>query len=301
MPSRPISLPSAMSRAPRYIRVRTVENGRAAIHRFSIEEYVQASIVSELAPASGDPAVVSRMFEVQAILARTYAVSHLGRHGRDGYDLCATTHCQLFDPARLKTSRWAAAATDATRRTAGMIVWFDRAPASVLFHADCGGHTSAATSVWGGAPRSYLAPLADDGPAAAAHSTWHYEATREALRLALNGDMRTAVGIRLQDVEVVDRDEAGRAALIRIRGDRDRDVKGEIFRDVTTRAFGARSIKSTWFDVHKERTGYVFEGRGFGHGVGLCQTGALARLGAGAAPRSVLAYYFPGTRIVTLP
>ena len=51
-------------------------------------------------------------------------------------------------------------------------------PAEALFHADCGGRTSRADDVWGGVGRPYLLSIADDGPAAAAHATWRYEATR---------------------------------------------------------------------------------------------------------------------------
>ena len=56
---------------------------------------------------AGEVETVERMLEVQTIISRTYAVSHLGRHAREGFDLCSTTHCQLFDPRRLQTSRWA--------------------------------------------------------------------------------------------------------------------------------------------------------------------------------------------------
>ena len=65
----------------------------------ALEDYVRAAILSEFAPPAGDPGDIERMLEVQAIIARTYAASHLGRHQREGFDLCATTHCQLYQPA----------------------------------------------------------------------------------------------------------------------------------------------------------------------------------------------------------
>lgn len=285
---------------PEQIRIRIFEGGRATIRHVPLEEYVRATIVSELTPAAGNAGVVGRMFEVQAVLSRTYALSHLHRHHRDGYDLCATTHCQLFEPGRLKGSRWASAATDAVRKTAGKVLWFGQEAAAALFHADCGGHTSAPATVWGGAPHPYLRARADDGPAARAHATWRYEATRDAIRLALNADTRTAIGSRLDDITVIERDDAGRAARIGLQGQRVRDVKGEVLRDALTRAFGMRTIKSTWFDIREERTSFIFEGRGFGHGVGLCQAGALARIEAGNSPSNVLLRYFPGTTLKTL-
>lgn len=286
--------------APDVLRVRVAEGGRTAVRHVPLEEYVQGTIVSEFAPPGGETAVVGQMLEVQAVISRTYALSHLGRHARDGYDLCATTHCQLFEPSRLRTSRWARAAAGAVRKTSGMVLLFEREPASALFHADCGGHTSASSAIWGGAPRAYLRAAVDDGPAERAHGTWRYEATLDAVRLALNADGRTAIGARLDDLTVVERDAAGRAIRVRLHGRRARDVTGEVLRDALTRAFGVRTIKSTWFGVRKQRTSFVFEGRGFGHGVGLCQAGALARIAAGASPSAVLLRYFPGTRLSSL-
>jgi stage II sporulation protein D len=285
----------------RLLRVRTVEKGVATVRQLPLEEYVQASILSEFAPADGDAAVVEKMLEVQAVLSRTYALAHLDRHKRDGYDLGASTHCQLYQPGRLTTSRWAGAAARAVLCTQGMVVWFDRSPASTLFHADCGGHTSTPVAVWGGTPTSYLPPLRDDGPAATAHREWTFGSSREAIRRALNADVRTAPGKRLDEIEILQRDDAGRAVRVRIAGEHRREVKGEVFRDVLTRSFGARSLRSTWFDVREDRSTYTFAGRGFGHGVGLCQAGALARVSAGASPAAVLTRYFPGTRLITLP
>ncbi len=71
-------------------------------------------------------------------------------------------------------------------------------------------------------------------------------------------------------------------------------MRGDEFRQVLTRAFGPRAIRSTRFDVRRTGAMFTFSGRGFGHGVGLCQAGALARLRAGATPADVLRYYYPG-------
>ena len=127
---RATDLPAAPRRAPATVRVQVVEAGKPAVRSVALEEYVQATIISEFAPASGKPAVVERMLEVQAVISRTYAVAHMGRHRAQGFDLCATTHCQLFQPSRLKTSRWALAARAATLATSGAILWYGNRPAS---------------------------------------------------------------------------------------------------------------------------------------------------------------------------
>jgi stage II sporulation protein D len=285
---------------PATIRVGIRNGNKVTIRKVPFEDYVQAAIISEFAPPSGERDIVERMLEVQAVIARTYALAHLGRHAADGFDLCSTTHCQLFQPSRLTTSRWAAESAEAVRRTAGTVLWFDGAPANALFHADCGGHTSKADDVWGGAGSPYLVSIADDGPAADAHAAWRYEASRSAVLAALNKDPRTRVGARLDGIQVIERDGAGRAERVAIHGTEERIVRGETLREGLAQTFGARTIKSTWFDVHRDGTTFVFEGRGFGHGVGLCQAGALARIRAGARITAVLQRYFPGTRIVTM-
>lgn len=299
VPARP-TLPWAPPPAPQFIRVGIVEGGTTTIRRVSLEDYVQAAILSEFAPGSGDPVIVERMLEVQAVVSRTYVLAQLSRHGKDGFDVCATSHCQLFQPSRLQTSRWAPASAAAVSATSGRILWYNGAPARALFHADCGGHTSNAIDIWGGQGVPYLVGISDDGAASEAHASWRYEASFDTVRQALNADSRTRVGARLDGIEILDRDPAGRAEHVLIHSTQPRTVRGEDLRDVLTRALGARTIRSTWFDVHREHGAYVFEGRGFGHGVGLCQAGALARIRAGAKPAAILQRYFPGTKLIAL-
>ena len=82
-----------------------------------------------------------------------------------------------------------------------------------------------------------------------------------------------------------------------LRGTRTFVVRGEVFRDAVARALGAKSLRSTLFTVKKSKDAFVFSGKGYGHGVGLCQAGMIARVRAGASVEDVLARYFPGTRL----
>lgn len=277
--------------------VRVQAAGEKAVRTVRLEDYVEAAVLSEFAPPDGDPALVAQMLQVQAVIARTYALANRGRHARQGFDFCSTTHCQLFEPRRLKTSRWAPQAAEAVKRTGGVILWDGRAPVAAMFHSDCGGHTSTSVAAWGGSTRPYLVAARDDGPAASAHTAWTYSAPAPALRAALNADPRTRVGSRLDAITIVSRDPSGRAETVALHGQRERLVRGEDLRAVLARQFGARAVRSTLFDVRREGTVFVFQGRGFGHGVGLCQAGALARLRAGARPAEVLARYYPGTTL----
>jgi len=295
----PIATPRGATMArvqmPSTVRVQVREGTAVVVREVALEEYVEATVLSEVHPDAAEDRVAELMFEVQAIIARTYAAANVGRHSQEGFDLCSTTHCQLYEPARLRTSRWAPAAHDAVRRTTGTLLWFGDSPARALYHADCGGHTSDATAVWGGAGAPYLVAAPDDS--AAEHTEWVFVTQTNALRSALNADARTQIGRTLDSVEVAGRDVAGRAEMITLRGTRTFLVRGEVFRDVVTRAFGAKSLRSTLFTLKRSGDRLVFSGRGFGHGVGLCQAGALARLKAGNSPAKVLQHYFPGTSV----
>jgi stage II sporulation protein D len=282
---------------PVTLRVQVRDGQRLVVREIALEDYVAATALSEVHPDVADTAVAERMYEVQTVIARTYAVTNRGRHGKDGFDLCSTTHCQLYEPARLTTSRWTQTARTAAQRTAGEVLWYADTAARALYHADCGGRTSTASAVWGGPGPSYLPGAKDDGPAATAHAEWTFETTLEALRTALNSDPRTEVGAKLDAIEIAARDDAGRAEKILLRGSRTYVVRGETFREVVSRRLGAKTVKSTLFSVKKVRGGLAFTGRGFGHGVGLCQAGALARIRAGASLEEVLAHYFPGTTL----
>ena len=260
-----------------------------------IEEYVRTVILSEFSPGPADPAAVEKMLALQAVVSRTYAL--FPRHRGEGFDFCASTHCQLYDPQGTKKARWATAAARAVRDTAGVVVWFGRAPARIAFHADCGGRTSSARDVWTGLQPSYLPAVDDGGSPAETHVNWRFAPPRTALLAALNADARTRVGRRLDQIDVVKRDSGGRVQLVALRGERDPLVRGEDLRAVLSRAFGFRALGSTRFEVARTKDTFEFTGRGLGHGVGLCQVGAFARLSAGASPADVLAHYFPGTSL----
>jgi stage II sporulation protein D (peptidoglycan lytic transglycosylase) len=293
-----VSLPDEVPERAASVRVQVRVNGALVVRNVALEDYVVATILSEVDPPTADRDALERMYEVQAVISRTYALAYRGRHARQGFDLCSTTHCQLYEPQRVRTSRWSELARQAAARTRGELLWFSGSPAHTLFHADCGGHTSNATSVWGGTAPVYLAGARDAGPARDAHVTWTFDTRLSSLREALNGDARTAVGAKLTGIDVASRDSAGRAERVTLHGSRAVTVRGEIFREVVTRALGVQTVRSTLFTLKRVGDHAVFTGSGFGHGVGLCQAGAFARLKAGESAERVLKFYFPGTQIV---
>jgi stage II sporulation protein D len=277
---------------PSHVRVRT--GGR--IVSVPLEEYVLGSVLAEVTPLNESPATVERIYEVQAVLARTYAASHGGRHQVEGFDVCDTAHCQLYEPDRIRTSRFVAAAREAARRTSGTVLEFAHQPAETLFHADCGGHTAAADAVWGGPPVPYLLPETDNVPSAT-HRSWQSVFSVDELRAALNRDRRSQVGATLKAIDVTLRDGSGRAEQVLITGDQRRVLRGEDLRAIVGETLGDRAIQSTRFSVVSTGRSYVFQGTGFGHGVGLCQVGAAARARRGDSLETIFGAYFRGATL----
>lgn len=279
---------------PQTVKIRS--NGR--ILQIPLEDYVAGTVLSEVSPSGESDETVARIFQVQAVIARTYAVFELGRHQAEGFDLCDTTHCQVYDPSRLKTSKFAESARAAVARTAGKILTYRGRAAETLFHADCGGYTDAADAVWGGSTVPYL-PASPDEVVPTTHRSWQTVVPAEKLRVALDADPRTRVGRRLSDLEIQTRDVSGRAAQIKVDGEFSQTVRGEDLRAVINQSLGERAILSTRFTVRQMPSGYAFSGTGFGHGVGLCQVGAAARARRGDSVDSILAHYFPATTAIT--
>jgi stage II sporulation protein D len=265
----------------------------SAVVSVPLEAYVTVSALSEVAPGGEDERTVARVFDVQTVIARSYVAAHPGRHAREGYDVCNTTHCQVYDANKPETSRFASAARAATRRTAGLILAYGGRPAEALFHADCGGHTAEASTVWGGEAPPYLIAAPDEVPVET-HRDWAFETERARLSAALSADPRTNVGT-LAGIEVATRDVSDRAALVTIKGVIDRTVRGDQFRAVVNRTLGDRALQSTRFTLTRQGAVYRFTGSGWGHGVGLCQVGAIARARRGDSVGGILAAYYPGS------
>jgi stage II sporulation protein D len=277
------------------VRIKVTEGTTESVREVPLEDYVAIAALSELAPTAADRPASEAMFEIQSIVARTYALAHRGRHGREGFDLCSTTHCQIYEPGRLATSRSTSIALEAAKRTAGVILSYHGTPADAVYHADCGGWTSAAADVWKGPSLPYLPAQPDRDDAKDAHARWQYAVDREALQRALGADPRTHVEGTLAAITVLSRDQSGRAQQVLLRANHALIVRATDLREVLTAAFGVRAVRSTLFEVVVDGRRFVFSGSGFGHGVGLCQVGALARLSAGESTGAVLQHYYPGT------
>jgi stage II sporulation protein D len=246
-----------------------------------VESYVERVVASESGP---DDSMES--LKALAVVVRTFALHEA--HGHAEFDLCDSTHCQLLhwggNPGRQ------AASHAATLATAGETLWFHGQRALGYFHKDCGGRTASPEEVWPKAhPASYLQSLTDRYCTARGGREWSSEITRAELTTALASHGLVRAG--WQNLTVVRRGESGRAMTLRLD---EADIPAEEFRIAVGETLGWNRIPSTWFEVSRQGDRFVFHGRGWGHGVGLCQTGAAAMAAQGRTEREILAQYFPG-------
>jgi stage II sporulation protein D len=276
-------------RVPQQILVRS----KGRIVAVPLEDYTLGSVLTEVMPTGESSATAARVFEVQAVIARSYAAAELGRHRSEGFDLCDSTHCQLYDPTRIRSSALADVARAAVRATAGRVLIYRGRIAETFFHADCGGSTAAADDVWGGESIPYLVS-APDVISPTRHRAWTSTISAADLTRALTADPQATVGRRLDGIDVRGRDASGRVKEIVVSGDQPRVLTGDEFRTVVNRTLGDRTLDSTRFTLARDGSRYAFTGTGLGHGVGLCQLGAAARARRGDSLEAILGEYFPG-------
>ncbi len=280
--------PQSAIRNPQSVRVRSVSENTT--RELPLEEYVAGVLAGE---ASIEKEVEA--LKAQAVVSRTFALKNLGRHAREGFDFCSTTHCQRFV---LSNERLHAAARRAVTATRGEVLRDQSgAIADVYFHAACGGVTANIESLWGVDAPEHLRGVRDEFCASMPHRRW--EQTIPAVRLAgaLQSDERTNVGATLKSLTVSKRDATGRAEWLTIEGARQVKVRGWDFKLIVGRALGWQMIKSSRFDVARVGDDFVFRGGGFGHGLGLCQEGARGAARRGMNYRQIVGFYFPGTRL----
>jgi stage II sporulation protein D len=254
--------------------------------------------------------------KAQAVAARNELLAKIGtRHLTDPYRLCSTVHCQVYAGAGHEDPR-ATAAVAATRGQ--LLARPDGSLVDAVYSASCGGHGEHNERVWPGAADAQLRGKLD-GPAESHFSTVDEKNIREWLALGPSSDgawcarpkeaasnyrwqkaidpaLLTPLVGRLRDIRVVARGVSGRATKLHLVGDdRERDVDGEL---EIRRALG--TLKSAMFvlDVTRDDGGHVTaltaSGGGHGHGVGLCQTGAVGMAQAGKSYLEILRHYYEG-------
>ncbi len=254
----------------------------------SLEDYVLGVMRAEGSMESEPEAL-----KALAISIRTYALKNHGRHAKDGYDFCSTTHCQRF-----VLGNSSPAMIDAVKATEGQVLTDGRGQlVNVYFGASCGGETANIGTLWGVTPPEYLRGVRDEYCLSGSHATWTDVIPRADLLRAAQSDARTNVGGRLDQLVIGKRDKTGRAEFITLEGEHQKSVRGWDFKIIVGRVLGWNLLKSSRFEVSRSGSNFVFRGSGFGHGLGLCQEGAHVMATRGVSFQRILEKYFPGTSV----
>ena len=278
---------AARSAEPQTVRVGSPRAGGGyTVEVLGVEDYVARVLAGEAA-AGSPPAAL----EALAIAVRTFAAGNLARHRRDGFDLCTLTHCQVLRPTY-------PAVREAAAATSGQLLLVNGAPATVFHSASCGGRTERPSAVWPGADDPPYLPSKTDR-ACGGEPQWAAEIPVQDLERALVAAGYR--GTRLRDLDVDGRSASGRVMRVGLKGMTPDAISGQDLRMVVGRTLGWHLLKSADFTVRQTSAGYRFDGKGFGHGVGLCVLGSVRRAEQGDSARDILRAYFPGLEIGRLP
>jgi stage II sporulation protein D len=254
------------------------------------ERYVAAVLNAETVRDEAPEAL-----QAMAIVARTYALN--GRHfsaaaGHLSADLCDSTECQAMRLGAVSSS-----IEDAVLATAGETLWFGGSRAKVFFSEHCGGVTEDAAVLW---PRlhgvAYLQSHADPYCLRRGSAAWHTEISLTELA-SVASQQGWQLPRLLVSVQVSRRSRSKRALQVVFSGSGGHTsmLSASALRLGVGRALGWNRIRSDRYEVALRGGMLVFDGRGYGHGAGLCQIGASEMAAEHKSAREILAFYFPGT------
>lgn len=251
------------------------------------ERYVELALNGEA--AANEPL---ESLKAMAAAVRTYALENADRHASEGFNLCDSTHCQA-----LRFGQPSATVEQAVLETAGETLWYGGRRAAVFYTQNCGGQSEDAANVWPGTRIAYLSAHADPWCTRHGAAEWHADISLEQMR-AVFRSQGWNLPARVDAVGVVKRTAAGRAEQLEFSGAGVRTpVTASSFRFALDRALGWNQLRSDWYTVTLSNGTLHFQGRGYGHGVGLCQAGALEMAAEGHSWREILNFYFPGTSV----
>ena len=225
--------------------VATCTDRMNVINFLELEHYLYGVIHSEM--SQGNPL---EALKAQAVASRSFALAGIGRHSDEGFDFCATTHCQVyrgFENEFPSTNQ----AVDATR---GLVITHDGEPVTAHFFANSGGHTQSSADVWGGTA-SHLVGVRDEF---SPHAPWTFQITFSDLSTRLQSAGHN-VGT-VQSVAIMARNSAGAVSIVEIRGTNGTvELRNERFRTV----LGTSNVRSMMFDF---TGGVSLTGAGIGTG-----------------------------------
>ena len=307
---------------------------QTAINTLDVEDYLTSVITSEMAATSSPEllkahAVISRSWVLRPMLAcRDLPAMHgwsntpdrrivwYERDAHTGFDVCADDHCQRYEgitrrDANKETAKRVKEAVEATRGLVLVDPTDHDAICDTRFYKCCGGRTELFENAW--APKHYRYLESVDCPYCNTKNervlkqvlnSYDYE-TQDFYRWTVRYTaqelaqiIRERSGIDLGEIialNPIKRGPSGRIYELEIVGSRHRMVVGK---ELEIRKWLSRScLYSSAFEVERDGTDWLLRGKGWGHGVGLCQIGAAVMADQGCTYEQILAHYYPGAQL----
>ncbi len=294
-------------------RIVGTEAGLLLINLLPVEEYLRGVVPLEIGPRGRNE---RGAVEAQAVAARSFTVVRMRGARTEPFDLVAGVADQVYGGADAERPE----ADAAVRATTGLILLYGGRPVDAPFHSACGGETAAAEEVWRSDGLPHLRRVSDQIPGTdryycdiAPRFSWERRWSGSELdavvsRYLDNYAQIPAAGTgRVRDVRVAGRTPSGRVAELSLRTTTGTfAVRGNDARSVLRTSAG-ELLPSSYFSVATEADSggqldrLVVRGNGHGHGVGMCQWGAIGRARAGQSARTILRVYYPGTTIGPVP
>jgi stage II sporulation protein D len=236
------------------------------------------------------PSFHAEALKAQAVAARSFTLKNRNRHNSEGFDLCATTHCQFFggvDSAHNSTD-------EIIKSTRGEVIMNEGLIVDTNFHTDSGGWTESVAEVWGG----HLPHLQAVEELEKKTQHWAKEFSVTDFSRIIGGDFGNLQKVNLSPLEIgksaPDRSTSGRVKIAQFIGSKKTlQLTGNELR-------AKFALPSTLFDIKISGGKIIFEGYGRGHGVGMSQNGANAYAKNGWTYEKILLHYYKGTTLKKL-
>ncbi len=287
--------------------ISATDSGPMVVNRLSMDSYLRGVVPLEIGTRT--PAEFAAV-EAQAVAARTYAYKHLTI--TRAFDMYATVQDQVYGGVDAEKPQ----SDSAIMTTSDVIVLYNGQPITTPYSSTCGGSTAGVSEVWYDQPdQPYLRPVSDKIPGSdhyycdpSPRFSWTQSYDAAGLRAVLEKYLanytkapKSNLG-KVTDIREQGRTPSGRMAALAVQTESGNyTLRGNDIRFVLRDPKGA-ILNSTYFSLTASKTGdevssLTLTGRGYGHGIGMCQWGAIGRARAGQNYRTILETYYPGTTI----
>jgi stage II sporulation protein D len=292
---------------------RATQGGVITINDIEIDDYLKGVLPAEMGYLRPDQ---YEAYLVQAIASRSYSLSKLEEKKFEMYDMRATVMDQVYRGVQGEHPE-ASRAVDETR---GLVALFEGSPARTYYSSCCGGHTADIRVGWPWKdPADFLVGVRDTKDdergksfcQRSPHFRWRVHWSGRTLERILEKTLPRELGVKkaavgkLENIVVRGVSPAGRVKAVEIVTDRGRHVvEGDRIRWILLPKQGSDAIlKSTMFKMDVKRSGGRVSavnliGGGNGHGIGMCQAGAIRMAERGYSYEEILSHYYPGTLLV---